>query len=52
MSTPHLMSLGAKMIPRLEFTEVLGAHVSQPFQPGLWNADTLSTGNEALPANV
>jgi leucyl/phenylalanyl-tRNA--protein transferase len=52
MSTPHLMSLGAKMIPRMEFTQVLGDHVGQPFEPGLWNDDTLSAGNEAPPVDV
>jgi hypothetical protein len=40
------------MIPRAEFTQVLGDHVSQPFEPGLWNDDTAQAGNEAAPANV
>ncbi len=52
MSTPHLMSLGAKMIPRREFTQVLGEQVSQPFEPGLWNDDSLPTGNEARAART
>lgn len=52
MSTPHLMSLGAQMIPRMEFTQVLGEHVGSPFQPGLWNDDSPSPGNEAPTADV
>jgi leucyl/phenylalanyl-tRNA--protein transferase len=52
MSTPHLMSLGAKMIPRMEFTQVLGDHVGLPFQPGSWNQDGPVPGNEAATAGV
>ena len=37
MSTPHLISLGAEMIPRTDFTQALTEHVGGPFQPGSWN---------------
>lgn len=42
MSTPHLLSLGAQMIPRMQFTEVLGEHVNGPFEPGHWRAAALT----------
>jgi len=37
MSTPHLISLGAEMIPRIDFTQALTDYVGGPFQPGSWN---------------
>lgn len=52
MSTPHLMSLGAQMIPRADFTQALDAHLGGPFQPALWHEVPLLAGNEAEPANV
>jgi leucyl/phenylalanyl-tRNA--protein transferase len=52
MSTPHLMSLGAEMIPRADFTQALDEHLGGPFQPELWNEVPTPAGNEALPANV
>jgi hypothetical protein len=45
------MSLGAKLIPRAEFTQALEEHLDGPFQPGLWN-EAPSAGNEAPAANV
>lgn len=42
MSTPHLLSLGAQMIPRMQFTQVLGEHVNGPFEPGHWRAAALT----------
>src|SRR5688500_424067 len=50
MSTPHLMSLGARMIPRGEFTQVLDEHMQGPFEPQPWalpQNDALAAGNEA-----
>ena len=52
MSTPHLMSLGAQMIPRADFTQALDEHLGGPFQPGPWNEAATPAGNEAPPANV
>jgi leucyl/phenylalanyl-tRNA---protein transferase len=52
MSTPHLMSLGAQMIPRGDFTQVLDEHLGGTFQPVLWNEVSPLAGNEAPPANV
>jgi leucyl/phenylalanyl-tRNA---protein transferase len=37
MSTPHLLSLGAQMIPRVQFTQTLSESIDGPFQPGSWN---------------
>lgn len=37
MSTPHLISLGAEMLPRTDFTQALTEWVSGPFHPGSWN---------------
>jgi Leu/Phe-tRNA-protein transferase len=48
MSTPHLMSLGARMIPRSEFTRALAEHIPEPLQPGLWT----EPGNEPALVNV
>lgn len=52
MSTPHLMSLGARMIPRAQFTEALTEHVNHVSQPGHWNDLATSPGNEAPPTGV
>src|SRR5690606_30660248 len=48
MQTPHLMSLGARMIPRAEFTQALEQHVHEPSEPRLW----AETGNEVALAGV
>lgn len=48
MSTPHLLSLGARLIPRAEFTAVLAEHVNGPLEPQSWS----ETGNEAPVLNV
>jgi leucyl/phenylalanyl-tRNA--protein transferase len=48
MSTPHLMSLGARMIPRGEFTQVLDEHMYGPFEPKHW----IEAGNESPLVNV
>jgi leucyl/phenylalanyl-tRNA---protein transferase len=40
MSTGHLASLGAREIPRREFTARLGRLVRAPAIPGPWTADT------------
>lgn len=48
MATPHLMSLGARLIPRAEFTQALEEHVHDPLESGLWT----ETGNEPALANV
>jgi leucyl/phenylalanyl-tRNA---protein transferase len=37
MATPHLMSLGAQLIPRLEFIELLSAHVGEDLTPRAWD---------------
>ncbi|MBM0106414.1 leucyl/phenylalanyl-tRNA--protein transferase [Steroidobacter sp. S1-65] len=52
MSTPHLMSLGAQMIPRAQFTEALAEHVNGPYEPGLWNDAASPPGNEPPPVEV
>ena len=52
MSTPHLMSLGARMIPRADFTLALDEHLGGPFEPALWSERPTPVGNEAGPANV
>jgi leucyl/phenylalanyl-tRNA---protein transferase len=36
MATPHLMSLGAELIPRPQFIELLGAHVSDELTAAPW----------------
>jgi leucyl/phenylalanyl-tRNA--protein transferase len=36
MATPHLLSLGAELIPRTQFTRVLSAHVGDEPAPGRW----------------
>ncbi len=36
MATPHLMSLGAELIPRPQFIELLGAHVSDEITATPW----------------
>ena len=36
MATPHLMSLGAELIPRAQFIELLGAHVSDELTATPW----------------
>ncbi len=36
MATPHLMSLGAELIPRPQFIELLGAHVSDELTATPW----------------
>ena len=36
MPTPHLVSLGARSVPRGAFLEVLGAALSHEVAPGLW----------------
>jgi leucyl/phenylalanyl-tRNA--protein transferase len=48
MATPHLMSLGARLIPREEFTRVLEEHIEGSPEPQSWS----ETGNEAPAANV
>lgn len=40
MATPHLMSLGAQLIPRLEFIELLSAHVGEDLTPRAWDLDS------------
>jgi leucyl/phenylalanyl-tRNA--protein transferase len=42
MSTPHLISLGAEMIPRTNFTQALTEYVGGPFQPGSWNESAVA----------
>ena len=37
MATPHLMSLGAELIPRLDFIELLSAHVGEDLTPRAWD---------------
>jgi leucyl/phenylalanyl-tRNA---protein transferase len=36
MATPHLMSLGAELIPRLDFIHQLTAHVGEDLTPRAW----------------
>jgi leucyl/phenylalanyl-tRNA--protein transferase len=36
MATPHLLSLGAELIPRTQFTRELSAHVGDEPAPGRW----------------
>jgi leucyl/phenylalanyl-tRNA---protein transferase len=36
MATPHLMSLGAELIPRLDFIQLLSAHVGEDLTPRTW----------------
>lgn len=36
MATPHLMSLGAELIPRPDFIELLTAHVGEDLTPRAW----------------
>lgn len=36
MATPHLMSLGAQLMPRREFTAILDAHAQPPDSAGIW----------------
>jgi leucyl/phenylalanyl-tRNA---protein transferase len=36
MATPHLLSLGAELIPRAQFTRVLTTHVGDEPGPGRW----------------
>ncbi len=36
MATPHLMSLGAELIPRMEFIELLSAHVGDELTAREW----------------
>lgn len=37
MATPHLMSLGAELIPRLDFIQLLSAHVGEDLTPRAWD---------------
>ena len=37
MATPHLMSLGAELIPRLDFIQLLTAHVGEDLTPRAWD---------------
>jgi leucyl/phenylalanyl-tRNA---protein transferase len=37
MATPHLMSLGAELIPRLDFIQLLSAHVGEDLTPRVWD---------------
>jgi leucyl/phenylalanyl-tRNA---protein transferase len=39
MATPHLMSLGAKLLPRPQFIQLLRQHVAAAVTPGSWNDD-------------
>ena len=36
MATPHLMSLGAELMPRTDFIELLSAHVGEDLTPRAW----------------
>jgi leucyl/phenylalanyl-tRNA--protein transferase len=36
MATPHLLSLGARLIPRPSFIETLGGHVGDEPEPQRW----------------
>jgi leucyl/phenylalanyl-tRNA--protein transferase len=37
MATPHLMSLGAELIPRVDFIQLLTAHVGEDLTPRAWD---------------
>jgi leucyl/phenylalanyl-tRNA--protein transferase len=37
MATPHLMSLGAELIPRLDFIQLLSANVGEDLTPRGWD---------------
>lgn len=36
MATPHLLSLGAQLVPRPQFIQTLAQHVGDDFTPGQW----------------
>ena len=42
MNTAHLASLGAREIPRAEFSALLGELTAQPGQPGKWSLEPAS----------
>jgi hypothetical protein len=46
------MSLGARMIPRMEFTRVLNEHVFERFEPTPWDESGSPSRNEAPATNV
>jgi leucyl/phenylalanyl-tRNA--protein transferase len=48
MATPHLLSLGAQLIPRPDFIEMLAAHVANAADPSRW-ADATPASADSNP---
>ena len=50
MATPHLLSLGAQLIPRPTFIEMLGGHVGDEPSAQRWvDATPASTDSDSAP---
>lgn len=50
MATPHLMSLGAQLIPRAQFIQQLAEHARHGDEPGSWIGATLIKNQGAAPS--
>jgi leucyl/phenylalanyl-tRNA--protein transferase len=48
MATPHLMSLGARLVPRTEFVTLLASHASLESSQQRWNRDRTSEPERSL----
>lgn len=47
MATPHLLGLGARLIPRAQFVDQLTAHANTPMEAGRWTHPTATPPSEA-----
>lgn len=52
MATPHLLSLGAQLIPRQRFIEQLAEHSARDDQPGIWSPQPPAAGASGGPPSL